>query len=86
MANKKYINVKDVVELTGHSLEDIRKLASTGVLPAHKTRRGHWRLNVDAVEKYFDIQNNNPKESDDKQINPCETRLIIENHYQEVIE
>ena len=86
MANKKYINVKDVVELTGHSLEDIRKLASTGVLPAHKTRRGHWRLNVDAVEKYFDIQNNNPKESDDKQTNPCETRLIMENHYQEVIE
>lgn len=40
MAIKKYINVKDVVELTGNSLEDIRKLANTGVLPAHKTRRG----------------------------------------------
>lgn len=65
MAIKKYINVKDVVELTGNSLEDIRKLANTGVLPAHKTRRGHWRLNVDAVEKYFDIQIN-PTELDDK--------------------
>ena len=86
MANKKYINVKDVVELTGHSLEDIRKLASTGDLPAHKTRRGHWRLNVDAVEKYFGIQINNPKEMYDKQNTPSETRLIIENHYQEVIE
>lgn len=85
MAIKKYINVKDVVELTGNSLEDIRKLANTGVLPAHKTRRGHWRLNVDAVEKYFDIQINDTTELDDKQDAPSETRLILEKHYQEVI-
>ena len=58
MAFTKYINIKDVVKLTGHTTDEIRGLAQTGVLPAHKTRRGHWRLHVDAVEKYFGIQIN----------------------------
>ena len=85
----KYINVKEVVELTGHTTDEIRQLAQTGMLPAHKTRRGHWRLNVDAVEKYFGIQINNPdeekKESEEQAQYLSETRLITENFYQEVI-
>ncbi len=89
MATKKYINVKEVVGLTGYSENDIRNLAQTGVLPAHKTRRGHWRLNVDAVKKYFGIQINNPKEetkeSEEQAQYLSETRLITENFYQEVI-
>lgn len=66
MTNNKYINIKEVVELTGHPTDELRKLAQTGVLPAHKTRRGHWRLNVSDVEKYFDIQINKPAEVDEK--------------------
>lgn len=65
MATNKYINIKDVVELTGHSTDEIRKLAQDGVLPAHKTRRGHWRLNVPDVEKYFGIQINKSSEMKD---------------------
>ena len=30
----KYINVKEVVELTGHTTDEIRQLAQTGVPPA----------------------------------------------------
>lgn len=62
MAIKKYINTADVVELTGRTTSEVLNLAKTGVLPAHKTRRGHWRFNVDAVEKYFGIQINKPEE------------------------
>jgi|GEM_PF-1682475 excisionase family DNA binding protein len=90
MATLKYINVKEVVKLTGRSTDEIRQLAQDGVLPAHKARKGHWRLNVDAVEKYFGIQINNPeeeiKESEEQSQFLSETRLITENFYQEVIE
>ena len=101
MAVKKYINTMEVVELTGRPYDEILNLVSTGVLPAHKSRRGRWRLNVDAVEQYFGILINNPKEDEklvvtkpqkvskpavDKKSN-SETRLIInENHYQDVIQ
>ena len=85
MVNKKYINIKEVEEHTGRPYEEIRRLAQTGELPAHKARKGHWRLNVDAVEKYFGIQINNPSKANDEKILPMGTRLIIENHYEEVI-
>lgn len=62
MAEKKYINTKEAAELTGHPYDEILSLAKTGVLPCHRTRRGHYRLNVEAVEKYFGIQVNNPEE------------------------
>ena len=68
MTNKKYINTGELVELTGCLDEEIRELAKKGVLPAHKTRRGHWRFNVDAVEKYFGIQINKPEEVEDKHV------------------
>lgn len=58
MPTNKYINIKDVVEQTGLSTDEIRKLAKEGFLPGHKTRRGHWRLNVFDVEEYFGIQIN----------------------------
>ena len=92
MAIKKYINTTELVELTGCLDEEIRELAKNGVLPAHKTRRGHWRFNVDAVEKYFGIQINRPEEVEEKPIKeekailPSDTSLITENHYEEVIE
>ena len=97
MATNKYINTSDVVELTGRTPEEIRVLAQSGELPAHKTRRGHWRFNVEVIEKYFDIQINKPKEVKPKEevVKPVypsvpkptsETRLIINvNHYEEVI-
>ena len=92
MAIKKYINTMEVVELTGRPYDEILSLAKTGVLPCHRTRRGHYRLNVDAVEKYFGIQVNKPEEVEDQPIKedeaipPSDTRLIIENRYEEVIE
>ena len=66
MATKKYINTAEVAELTRRTENEIRSLASSGVLPAHKSRRGRWRFNVDAVEKYFGIQINCPVETDEK--------------------
>ena len=93
MAIKKYINTTEAAELTGHPYNEILNLAKTGVLPCHRTHRGHYRLNVDAVEKYFGIQINQQNEesvepvSKEKSLtsHETETRLIIKNHYQEVI-
>jgi len=91
MAIKKYINTTEVVELTGHTTSEILNLAKTGVLPGHKTRRGWWRFNVEAVEEYFGVQINKPEEVEDKPIKegkaipPSDTRLITENFYQEII-
>lgn len=92
MPQNKYIGTKDAASLTGRPYDEILSLAKTGVLPSHRTRRGHYRLNVDAVEKYFGIQINKPEEAEDKPIKEEEaipasnTRLITENHYEEVIE
>ena len=73
MPIKKYINTAEVAELTGLQQEDIRNLAKTNVLPSHKTRKGHYRFNVDAVEKYFDIVINEPFTSTDKSSTPSHT-------------
>lgn len=62
----KYINTKDVVRLTGLTTDEVLNLAKTSVLSGHKTRRGWWRLNVEAVEEYFGIQINKPEEKDVK--------------------
>ena len=67
MANKKYINTGELAGLTGCLDEEIRELAKNGVLPAHKTRRGHWRFNVDAAEKHFGIAINSIIDLDDKE-------------------
>ena len=78
MTNKKYINTKDVVDLTGRPYDEILNLVKTGVLLGHKTRRGHWRFNVDAVEKYFGVQINVPteEEEDDKQMSKTKTSEV----------
>ena len=92
MLQNKYIGTKDAASLIGRPYDEILSLAKTGVLPCHRTRRGHYRLNVDAVEEYFGIQTNKPEEAEDKPIReeeavpPCDTRLITESHYEEVIE
>ena len=51
-----------MIKLTGRPYKEILNLAQTGAIQGHQTRRGHWRLNVDAVEEYFGIQINNPDE------------------------
>jgi excisionase family DNA binding protein len=66
MAFKKYINTTEAAKLAGCPYNEILNLAKTGVLPCHKTHRGHYRLNVDAVEKYFGIQINKPAEVEEK--------------------
>lgn len=92
MAIKKYINTGELAGLTGCLDEEVRELAKKGVLPAHKTRKGHWRFNVDAVEKFFGIVINEPEIIDDDSaaedvsIHPSDTRLITnEEHYDEVV-
>ena len=89
MSQNKYINTKDVVELSGLSTNEVLNLAKTQVLPAHKTRRGHWRYNMEAVEKYFGIQINKleegTKQPEQQAHDLSETHLITENFYQEVI-
>lgn len=88
MPHNKYISTKDVVELTGRATSEVLNLAKTGELPTHKTRRGHYRFNVDAVEKYFGIQINEPdevKHTDQQFQSQSKTHLITENFFQEVI-
>ena len=79
MALLKYVNIKDIMKLTGVPAEEIRQLAANGTLPAHKAHRGHWRLNVPEVEKYFGIQINKPVEEREEKRQPPVTRLITEN-------
>lgn len=68
MAFKKYINTKDVVRLTGLSTQAVYDLIHKGMLPAHKAPKSGWRLNVDAVEKYYGIKINNPTETEEKPV------------------
>lgn len=44
MANKKYINTMDVVELTRLLYNEVLSLVSTGVLPNHKSSRDRWGI------------------------------------------
>lgn len=92
MAIKKYINTGELAGLTGCLDDEIRELAKKGVLPAHKTRKGHWRFNVDAAEKFFGIQINKPEvvleeaTADNLSKCPSGTRLITnKEHYDEVV-
>jgi len=93
MPTLKYINIKDIVKLTGVPAEEIRQLAANGTLPAHKAHRGHWRLNVPEVEKYFGIQINKPveEEKDDVLGEVADDKNLVEyiadeEHYTRVFE
>lgn len=89
MATKKYINTSDVVKLTGRPTSEICKLATDGVLKAHKTRRGWWRYDVEEVEKYFHLSGKpaaktpkveKPVEEDESALSPYRLAAqIIEN-------
>ena len=79
MSIKKYINTAEVAKLTGLQQDDIRNLAKTNVLPSHKNRRGHYRFNVDAVEKYFGIVIDNLEQVDEPSVltaNPSKESVI----------
>lgn len=89
MAFKKYINTMEVVKRTGRPYNETLNLAKSGVLPGHKTRRGHYRLNIPDLEKYFGIQINKPeKQSTPDDQHPqgfSNLHLITENFFEEVI-
>lgn len=78
MAIKKYINTTEAAALTDRPYNEILSLAKTGVLPSHKTHRGHYRLNVDAVEEYFGIQINKPTEMAAKPVPMVKPRVTKE--------
>ena len=85
MKVKRHIKTAEVVSMTGCEYDEVLNLIKSGVLQGHKNRRGHWRLNVDSVEKYFGVKINNETENNDA--GNYGTRLVInENHYQEVIQ
>ena len=63
---KKYIKTVELAQLTGRPYNEILSLVNTGVLPGYKTHRGRWLINIDAVEKYFDIQIDIPTERQEK--------------------
>lgn len=89
MATKKYINTPDVVKLTGHPSSEIIDLVKSGVLPGHKTNRGWWRYELEAVEKYFGLSDNTstktpkeekPSEAETQALSPYKLAVqIIEN-------
>ena len=45
----KYIGTKDVVRLTGLSMEEVYDLIHKGTLPAHKAPKSGWRIPYQAV-------------------------------------
>ena len=57
---KKYLKTIEVVKQTGCSYDEILDLVRTNVLSGYKTKRGHWRLSVESVEKHFGIVINEP--------------------------
>ena len=57
---KKYLKTIEVVKQTGCSYDEILDLVRTNVLSGYKTKRGHWRLSVESVEKHFGILINEP--------------------------
>ena len=79
MRTKRHVKTSEVVAFTGCAYEDVLGLIKTGVLQGYKNRRGHWRLNVDSVEKHFGIKINND-------VQEKATRLVInDSHYDEVV-
>ena len=76
MASKNYIKTTELAKLTGHPYNEILQLANTGVLPGYKTRRGRWRLKVDAAEMYFGIQIDNLIETNDTPISVTPTKTL----------
>ena len=66
MKVRKYLKTMEVTRLTGRSYNEILSLAKTGEIKGHKTRKGHWRFNVDSVEKYFSIT---IKDEDEAEVN-----------------
>lgn len=52
MANKNYINTKDVVALTGRPYDEILNLVKTGVLAGHKTRRAEQQSVMKIIDDY----------------------------------
>ena len=57
---KKYLKTIEVVKQTGCSYDEILDLVRTNVLSGYKTKRGHWRLSVESVEKHYGILINEP--------------------------
>ena len=79
MRTKRHVKTSEVVAFTGCAYEDVLGLIKTGVLQGYKNRRGHWRLNVDSVERHFGIKINND-------VQEKATRLVInDSHYDEVV-
>ena len=76
MASKNYIKTTELAKLTGRPYNEILQLANTGVLPGYKTRRGRWRLKVDAAEEYFGIQIDNPIVADDTPISATPAKAL----------
>ena len=65
---KKYLKTIEVVKQTGCSYDEILDLVRTNVLSGYKTKRGHWRLSVESVEKHFGILINEPSTVKDPKI------------------
>ncbi len=57
---KKYLKTIEVVKQTGCSYDEILDLVRTNVLSGYKTKRGHWRLSMESVQKHFGIVINEP--------------------------
>ena len=55
MAAKKYINTPEVAKLTGKQSSELIQLVKDGIIHGHQTKRGWWRFDVEAVERYFGI-------------------------------
>ena len=53
------------------------------MLTTHKTRRGHYRFNVDAVEAYFGIQINKPVVVGEKPVQEEQSSPVFESPQEE---
>ena len=84
MANNKYIGTKDVVRLTGLSMQEVYDLIHKGTLPARKAPKSGWRIAIQDLEILDLIQNESDVIVKEPQTVECVSYVADEEHYTEV--
>lgn len=84
MPNNKYISTKDVVHLTGLSMQEIYDLIHSGTLPAHKAPKSGWRILPQDLVTLGLIQNDSDSIVEDTQTEDGFSYVADEEHYTEV--
>lgn len=84
MPMNKYIGTKDVVRLTGLTIEEVYDLIHKGTLPAHKAPKSGWRILYQAVVDSGLIKEKAKPVIEKPQIESGISFVVDEEHYTQV--